>query len=119
MLWKGGTMKRTIKASAVPAPPAVAKHAEPKKRFSFRVTEHVTSFLQVGDVFDFRGREHKVVAVNETCARIVPITEGTAKPVTFKTRFDKAVEFEAPERNGVISISANSEVTIKRREKSA
>jgi len=100
------------------APPPMSEIPEYKRpeRFTFRVTEHEHTYLNVGDVIVFQKREHVVESVNATCARIVPITEGTPKQVTFKPKFaDKPVTFTAPERNNVVSISANSELDILRR----
>lgn len=109
-------MSRKKTNKSVTAPIADTPAAEPKKRFVFRVTEYEHTYLQVGDVFEFQGRDHVVVSVNATAARIVPVTEGTPKKVTFKPRFaEKEITFTAPERNSVVSVSANSEVTIKRR----
>lgn len=89
---------------------------KPKEKFSFRVTVHETHYLQVGDVVPFQGRDHVVAEVNDSCARLLPVSEGTAKKVTFTPRFsDSPVTFSAPERNSYISISPNSELEIKHR----
>jgi hypothetical protein len=107
-------VKRKITtAKAAPVPLADAPVAEKKKPFTFRVTVREWTYLRVGDVFMFNGREHVVASVNDSCARVVPITEGSAKKVTFKPKFaDKPVTFLAPERNTALSISANSEVEL-------
>jgi hypothetical protein len=105
-----------IKNKTAPPPIADAPVYKRPERFTFRATEHEHTYLSVGDVVRFQGREHVVESVNATAARIIPITEGTPKQVTFKPKFaDKPVTFTAPERNGVTSISANSELDILRR----
>lgn len=110
-------MKRKASENKTAPPPiAEAVMYERPKRFSFRVTETEDTYLRIGDVVTFAGREHVVESVNATCARVIPITEGTPKTVTFKPKFAEApVTFKAPERNAVISISANSELQILRR----
>jgi hypothetical protein len=110
-------MKRKIvTAKSAPVALADAPVAETKKAFVFRVTVTEWTYLRIGDVFLFNGSEHVVRSVNDSCARIVPLTEGTPKQVTFKPKFaDKAVTFTAPERNTALSISANSEVPLLRR----
>jgi hypothetical protein len=87
-----------------------------KTAFCFRVTEFEDTYLHVGDVVDIQGREHVVKSVNPSCARVVPITEGSPKKVSFKPKFaENPVEFIAPERNAALTISPNSELVIKRR----
>jgi len=110
-------VKRKIVApKSVPVSLADAPVAEQKKTFTFRVTVREWTYLRVGDVFMFNGLEHVVSSVNDSCARIVPITEGSPKQVSFKPKFaDKPVTFTAPERNSALSISANSEVELLRR----
>lgn len=109
-------MKPKNKSAPLVPPIAEAVMYERPKRFSFRVTETEDTYLHVGDVVPFQGREHVVESVNATCARVIPITEGTPKTVSFKPKFaDAPVTFKAPERNAVVSISANSELTILRR----
>lgn len=110
-------MKRKTKINkSAPVPISDSPVAVIAKPFTFRVTVREWTNLHVGDVFEFAGRDHVVVAVNPSCARIVPITEGQSRQVTIKPRFaEKSVTFTAPERNSVLSISANSEVDIKRR----
>lgn len=108
-------MKRRTLKSKAPAKPAVAEY-KPEPRFTFRVTTHESFYLRVGDVVPFAGRDYIVTQVKESCARIVPITEGMQKKVTFKPRFaEEAVTFLAPERNTPLSISPNSELEIKHR----
>jgi|SRR6185295_4296299 len=109
--------RKTITApKSAPVSLADAPVAEIRKPFTFRVTVREYTYLRVGDVFMFNGREHVVSSVNDSCARIVPITEGSPKQVTFKPKFaDKPVTFTAPERNSALSISANSEVQLLRR----
>lgn len=110
-------MKRKAKENTVaPAPIADAPMYARPVRFSFRVTEFEATFLRVGDIVAFQGRDHAVESVNQSCARVIPITDGTPKQVTFKPKFaEKSVTFTAPERNSAVSISANSELHIKRR----
>lgn len=109
-------MSKKVNKTAPPVPIADAPVYKRPERFSFRVTEHEHTYLQVGDVVKFSGEPHVVTSVNATCARIIPITEGTPKKVTFKPKFaDAPVTFTVPERNAVIAISANSELDILRR----
>lgn len=106
--------KRTLK-NVAPAQAAVAEY-KPEPKFTFRVTVHEQHYLRVGDVFDFAGRDHVVTSINECCARIVPVTEGTLVKTVFKPRFSEStVEFVKPEQNRALSISANSEVKILHR----
>lgn len=108
-------MTRKAKANTKAAP-VVLKVAEIKKPFTFRVTVREPKYLAVGDVVPYGERDHVVISVNDCCARILPITDGTPKTVTFTPRFgDKPVSFTAPERNAAIAISANSELEIKHR----
>lgn len=107
---------RKSKPSTAPPPIADAQLVTKKAKFVFRVTEYEATYLQVGDVIPFQGREFVVESVNSSCARVVPATEGTPRKVTFQPKFaDAPVSFTAPERNNAISISANSEVQILRR----
>jgi hypothetical protein len=108
--------RKALPNKKAPAPVEI-KAAQIKRPFTFRVTVHeYPTHLRVGDIFEFAGRDHVVIKVNASCARIVPVTEGQPKQVTLKPRFsDKPVTFSVPERNATVSISANSEVTFKRR----
>lgn len=106
--------KRTLK-NVAPAQTAVAEY-KPEPRFVFRVSVHEQHYLRVGDVFEFAGRDHVVTSINECCARIVPVTEGTLVKTVFKPRFSETpVEFLKPEQNRALSVSANSEVKLLHR----
>ena len=108
-------MKKKTNTKA-PVPSVELQTVKPKVRFTFRVTVHEQTYLLVGDVIEYLGRDHVVTSVSPSAARIVPVTEGTPKKVTFTPRFaDKPVTFSAPERNTAVSISPNSELPIKRR----
>lgn len=108
--------RKSIINTVAPAPIADAPEYKRPVRFAFKTTEFEATYLQVGDVVCVQGREHVVESVNASCARVIPITEGTPKQVSFKPKFaEKAVTFTAPERNNTLSISANSELEILRR----
>jgi hypothetical protein len=108
--------RKSIANTTAPTPLADAcAYVRPPKQ-TFRVTEYEHTALQVGYVIMYAGREHVVASVNTSCARIVPITEGAPKQVTFTPKLsDKPVTFIAPERNSAVSISANSESPVLRK----
>jgi antitoxin (DNA-binding transcriptional repressor) of toxin-antitoxin stability system len=110
-------MKRKAKDNTTaPTPIADAPEYVRPARQTFRVTEYEHTALQVGYVIMYAGREHVVASVNTSCARIVPITEGAPKQVSFTPKLsDKPVSFIAPERNSAVSNSANSESPVLRK----
>src|SRR5258706_6424943 len=108
--------RKAIANKTAPVPLEQTRMVEAKKPFTFRVTVTEQTYLRVGDVVPFQGREFVVSDVNDCCARIVPVTEGMVKQVVFTPKFaEKPVTFRTPERNAPVSISANSELPIKQR----
>jgi hypothetical protein len=96
--------------------PSPASTVETTTPFSFKVTIREHTRLRIGDLIEFAGSEYVVIAINPSCARIIPARADTHKTVTFTPRFaEKSVTFSAPVKHDPISISANSEVPILHR----